>query len=102
MRQDTGYVMIQGESKYSPFDFTNDLIAGAVVLSATGLLTKPDLTTFALTDVVVSGAIVYGMVPTAQVTANGDYYLDITAIVDNAGTLTNETLKWRRHIHVPR
>jgi len=102
MRIDHGYVMITGEGKYSPFDFANDLISGATVLSATGVLTKPDLTTFALTDVQVSGAIVYAFVPGAQMTQLGDHFVDVTATVDNAWTLVNETLKWRRHVWVPR
>jgi hypothetical protein len=103
MRQDGPYVQVKGEGKYHPFDFTNDLIEGATITGATALLTNPDGTTEALSGVVVSSPVVYVFLPAAEIaSATGDYYVDVTATVDNAGSLVDETLKWRRHVHVPR
>lgn len=102
MREDRGYVQLTTESKYHAFDWTKDLISGAAILSVSGILTKPDAATFALTDTIISSLVTYGFIPIAQVTQLGDYKLDMSVVVDNAGTLSNETLGWRRHIHVPR
>ena len=95
------YEQATTETRYHVFDFTDDLIAGGALTTATATLTKPDGTTATPTAAVdVAANTVYVQVTSAMLTLTGVYHLQCLATVDNAGTLSNETLEGMRTIIV--
>ena len=84
------------------FVFTDDMLSGATILSATATHTPPSGSAATPVTNVVSPEtnadgtqehVVYVTLPAAAVT--GRHYLECKAVVDNTGSVANETLSIR-------
>lgn len=98
------YEQARAESRYHVFDFTGDLIDGAVLSSATATLTNPSGSAVTPAPTAAIDAVtnkVYVLVTGAtHLATTGSYTLVCYPVVDNAASLNDETLAASRVIRV--